>query len=259
MRILAALGLAIAAAADVTPRGPDPRNQGHIWIVDQDGGTILQVDRKQGVLWSKTGLDRPRDLDVLPSGHIVVAGLDGRVVEIDRKGAIAWSYKGDEGLYAVRHLKHGNLLLGTFTRLIEVNRAGAVVWELKLTGKPQDVALHPNGNYLVSIYSGAVAEVDKAKGEVGRRSLPNMSMSIQHLPGDRVLIAEVAAQRVTEWDASGKLLREIKVPQNCPSAHRSRRGGTLISTWSRVYEIDEQGTTVWEGPKVSKCVRVREY
>ena len=260
MRILAALGLVIAAAADVTPRGPNPRNQGHIWIVDQQAASVFEVHRVRGVLRHVVGFDRPRDIEVLPNGNFVVAGLDGKVIEVDRENRQSLRYQDSEGLYAVRWRKNGHLVISSQRRVFEVDKSGGVVWEMEAPGAPNDFALLENGNLLLANYgASSVSEINPAKGVVRSWKLSKGPMSVQSLRGGGILAAEVGASLITEWDANGKLVSEVKTESNCPSAYRTRRGTTLISLWSRVYEIDGSGKTVWEGPRVLKCSRIREF
>lgn len=260
MRAIEWLCLTIFAATDVTPRGDDPRSRGHIWIVDQQSGSILQVHRIRGVLRQVDGFDRPRDVEVLPSGHFVVAGLDGKVIEVDLKGRKTCTFEVREKLYAVRHLHNGNLLVAADSRLIEVNREGSILWEFSIPGCPGDLAILPNGNYLLAIYGGSkIVEINKRKGELWSRSCSKMPMSVQWSADGNLVIAEVNLKRVSEWGPKENLIREIQIGSPCPSAYRTRRGGTLISTWLRVYEVNTGGITVWEGPPVSKCIRAREF
>jgi hypothetical protein len=260
MRAFAWLCLTVWTAADVTPKGQDPRCQGHIWIVEQKAGRVTEIHRTRGVLRRVEGFDRPRDVEVLPNGHLVVAGLDGRVVEVGPANRQWLRFKDNEGLYSVRWRPGGNLVIASQRRVFEIDKAGVVVWELETPGAPNDFALLENGNLLLANYGAAnVSEIHRERGQLRFWKLSRGPMSVQALKGGSILAAEVGASQVTEWDADGKLVSTIKTGGKCPSAFRTRRGTTLISLWTRVYEIDGEGKTVWEGPKVEQCSRVREF
>lgn len=260
MRPFAWLFLALFAATDVFPRGDDPRFKGHIWIVDQQPGRILEVHRTRGVLRQVDGFDRPRDVDVLPHGHFVVAGLDGKVIEVDAAKRQTLRFKDTEGLYAVRGRHNGHLVISSNRRIFEVDKSGIVVWEKDVPGSPNDLALLENGNLLLANYGTAsVAEFHREKGALRTWKLTRGPMSVQSLGRGRILAAEVGANLITEWDADGKLISQLETASNCPSAYRTRRGTTLISLWNRVYEVDAGGKTVWDGPPVDRCSRVREF
>jgi len=68
-------------------------------------------------------------------------------------------------------------------------------------------------------------------------------LDAQYLPGDRVLIAEHNAQKVTERDKTGKVLwqKEVDMPL---SAQRLPNGNTLIGTRQQVIEVDPKGKEV---------------
>lgn len=78
-----------------------------------------------------------------------------------------------------------------------------------------------------------------------RFTLENVAFPLdaQYLPGDRVLIAEHNAQKVTERDKTGKVLwqKEVDMPL---SAQRLPNGNTLIGTRQQLIEVDPKGKEV---------------
>jgi hypothetical protein len=67
----------------------------------------------------------------------------------------------------------------------------------------------------------------------------------QVLPGNRVLIAEQGAGRLTERDFQGKILWEYRVPDaGVVTCQRLPGGRTLIATHNRIFEIDAAGKEV---------------
>jgi hypothetical protein len=69
-------------------------------------------------------------------------------------------------------------------------------------------------------------------------------LDIQRLPGDRVLVAEHAGNRVTERNSKGEVVHEWKVPGPLV-AQRLANGNTFIATREGLLEIDPAGKEVY--------------
>lgn len=67
----------------------------------------------------------------------------------------------------------------------------------------------------------------------------------QILDERRVLVTEYIARQVTERNHHGDILRRIAVADNPLEARRLPNGRTLITTRSRVYEVDRHDKEVW--------------
>jgi outer membrane protein assembly factor BamB len=81
-------------------------------------------------------------------------------------------------------------------------------------------------------------------------------LSIQGLPGDRVLIAEFTTGRVAERDFTGKIVWDKAVPQAL-TAQRLPDGHTFIATRSRLMEVDRDGAEVWSAQRDETASAVR--
>jgi hypothetical protein len=68
----------------------------------------------------------------------------------------------------------------------------------------------------------------------------------QLLSGNRILVAERNANRVTERDRNGKVLWESRQEDGAIAAQRVQNGNTLITTWNRVLEVTPDNKTLWE-------------
>jgi HEAT repeat protein len=84
-------------------------------------------------------------------------------------------------------------------------------------------------------------------------------LDVQRLPGDRVLIAEYKADRVTERNSKGEVVWEHKVPQPL-MAQRLANGNTFIAKEEGVIEIDPKGKEVfrYSRPAGEQIVRARK-
>jgi hypothetical protein len=94
--------------------------------------------------------------------------------------------------------------------------------------------------------TGRVAELDrrgKIRWEIAGLNMLQGPVHAQVLPGDRVLIAEYNANRVTERDLKGKILWER--PMNQPKmVQRLPNGNTFMVGQGQIIEIDKAGKEV---------------
>jgi HEAT repeat protein len=97
---------------------------------------------------------------------------------------------------------------------------------------------------LVLLDEGRVIELDnhdKPRLEISELKLP---LDAQMLPGDRVLIAEHAGDRVTERSRKGQVLWEKQIAEPL-MAQRLRNGNTFIATPPKIVEVDREGKVVF--------------
>jgi hypothetical protein len=123
------------------------------------------------------------------------------------------------------------------------------------------------GNTLVVLLdAGKVMELgpdDRVRWEVGNLMFP---LDAQALPGDRVLVAEYHAQRVTERNTKGEILWQRRVSGSAPgsgpqAAQRLVNGNTFIVTDSQLLEVDRDGREVFShamsnGQRIMKAMKL---
>jgi hypothetical protein len=93
---------------------------------------------------------------------------------------------------------------------------------------------------LVLLSANMVVELDaqnKPRLQIGGLDFP---LDAQILPGDRILVAEHNADRVTERDRKGDILWEKRVDKPL-MAQRLDNGHTFIATQLRLFEVDRDG------------------
>jgi HEAT repeat protein len=97
---------------------------------------------------------------------------------------------------------------------------------------------------LVSYNMSQICELD-AKGKT-RWTMNNVGnpMDAQVLPGDRVLVSEFGARRVTERNLKGDVVWQRAVNGNPISAQRLSNGNTFIVTPNQLLEVDRAGKEV---------------
>jgi HEAT repeat protein len=109
--------------------------------------------------------------------------------------------------------------------------------------KLEEVAATLGYTLVVLLDAGRALELDalnRPRLEFGNLEYP---LDAQLLPGDRLLVAEYNAARVTERDRDGKVLWEYKVPSPL-AAQRLANGNTFVATIQRAFEVDRSGTVV---------------
>lgn len=149
-------------------------------------------------------------------------------------------------------------------KMKRVNAVGEVVWEMSWGGI-HDLHVLPNGNILAQRGAARIAEVDPAtqrevwsydsaamNGNEGRKVEVH---AFQPLEDGRIMIAESGPARIIEIDREGKLLKEIPLKVNKPSAHSDTRlarklanGHYLVCHENDGFlrEYDGVGEVVWE-------------
>jgi len=104
-------------------------------------------------------------------------------------------------------------------------------------------------SFNVTTRLGSVSEVDRAgkvRWKIGNLSHPQ---DAQILPGQRVLVAEQTANKVTERDLTGKVIWEKQA--FAPFyVRRLRNGNTFIGSRNQLIEVDSRGTQVFQHQRV---------
>ena len=97
---------------------------------------------------------------------------------------------------------------------------------------------------IVDLQGNRVFELDRKSNQRWIITNAGGPTDARILPGNRVLIAEYGADRITERDFSGKILWEKRIP-NPVNVQRLANGNTFVSTFNGpIYEFDRSGTEV---------------
>jgi len=86
----------------------------------------------------------------------------------------------------------------------------------------------------------------------------NSPTDFQRLSGGRVLVAEHWAQRVTERDRQGKIVREWKLADHAVTCRRLPNGNTFMATLNEILEMSAEGKLVFsiKQPRMIYCARL---
>jgi hypothetical protein len=188
---------------------------------DYTQGKVFIVSRAGKIDWEYDGATNANDLWVLPSGNLLFNTGHG-VKEVTRERKVVFDYESDSEIFACQRLTNGNTFIGECNagRLLEVNPAGKIANEIRLL---------PEGT------NGGHAFMRNAR----------------KLDNGNYLVAHYGLKVVREYDATGKVVREISAAGGPHSVVRLPNGNTLISCadgkdGARVFEVDASGKTVWK-------------
>ncbi len=177
-----------------------------------------------------------------------------RVFKISETGEIEWEYPADQCTDAWM-LDSGNVLMsftGEIRGVREVTADKRIVWEYTTTGEVWGCQRLPDGNTLVAECTAKrLIEVDR-KGKIVKivpvKSGGNTHMGMRHarkLANGNYLVGLLDDKAAREYDSSGKMIREIKVPDVAFSVIRLDNGNTVIGYRGGVIEVDPKDKVLW--------------
>src|SRR5262249_6274381 len=111
-------------------------------------------------------------------------------------------------------------------------------------GRVGEVASTLGFTTVVLLDAGAVLDLDGSNRVRWQIDGLQMPLDVQRLPGDRVLLAEHKANKVTERDRTGKVVWEVEVDGPL-MAQRLPGGNTFIATREGLVEVDRGGKKVF--------------
>ncbi len=195
--------------------------KGHPFVcTDYSAGKVFIVNADGKAEWEYAA-PSCNDLWVLPNGNFLFNTGHG-VKEVTREKKVVFEYQSKSEIYACQRLANGNTFVGECNagRLLEIAPDGKIVKEVRLLPEGKDGG-HP---YI---------------------------RNARRLDNGHFLVAHYGVQVVREYDADGKLVREIPAAGGPHSAARLANGNTIISCadrpgGARVFEVDPAGKTVWE-------------
>lgn len=247
---------------DLARASKDTQPLGYTIVVLLDRGRVQEVDRAGKVRWQVEGLQFPLDVQWIPGGRILVAEQPvHRVSERNRKGEIVWQKNVPNPLVAQR-LPNGHTFIATYDHLLEVDRTGKEVFSFPVGGqrvmRAQKLA---NGDMAYVVMGNGTPEYVRldARGKELKRFPANVQTSggrIDVQPNGRVLVPQMAENKVTEYDAQGKAVWEANVDSPI-AAVRLANGHTLVTSMNqkRAVELDRAGKEVWEFRDATRVTR----
>jgi hypothetical protein len=228
----------------------------HTVVLLLDQGTMIDLDGDDRPVWEMDDLGLPLDLQVLPGERVLVTdNQGGRVVERHHDGTVLWR-KDAVGPLMAQRLPDGNTFIGTRTELLEVDRAGTVVFSyVRPEGEEfMRAARLPDGDIACVVVRGTRGRSSFVRLDPSGREKVRFAVDVQTYggridvqPDGRVLVPAMGEDRVIEYDATGRPLREFSVRQPI-AALRLANGNTLVTSMRerRAVELDPAGKEVWQ-------------
>jgi hypothetical protein len=257
----------IGSKADLTATKFDDVLQG-ITIIAEDGkdhtGRVWACRGDGKPLWEFTGV-HAWDVRLLPNGRLLLAEDSAQqVTERDLNGKLIWSKKVNGQATTCQRLPSGNTFIATFSEVTEVDPEGAVVSSYpSRDGLIARAHRLRNGNTLIACGGEKIIELDGKLQPVRTLKVPpngDSWISIEPLPGDRILVAPYGAKKVYELDGANKVLWECAAP--CPgSAVRLPNGNTLVACneVNAIIEFGRAGQEVWKLERGCRVHCARRY
>lgn len=235
--------------------------KGNILILNNSGGWVFEINKSGEIVWQKTGLSNPHDVDRLSNGHTLITERGRhRIIEVDKKGEIVWSYDQLDDPVAAERLQNGNTLIAALADgfIIEVDQAGKEVWKFEGLQSPVEADRLKNGHTLIcEIGRGRVIEVTPNKEIVWQKEGIGYPGDADRLANGHTLIADTAASKVIEVDKAGKIVWEIDAGEPY-DADRVAEGMTLIIDRgnSRVMLVNQAKEVIWQKSDVGFLLEV---
>lgn len=237
-------------SADLARLTTFPKLLGKTLLIHSSAGRVEEIGPDGKVLWQVDGLKIPVTAQLLDDERFVVLESNPRRIAVrSTKGAVVKS------LFAslqtdVQALPGGNFLVTSRTALSEYNRDGVLVKGISVSGTQAVSARKlPSGKFVCLTSAGLILQLNAAGKEIARFPVGAavVGNGLDVIPEGRILLTDAGAGRVLEFDATGTLKREWKVP-GASSAVRLANGNTLVACGGaeKVVEINDRGVVVWE-------------
>jgi hypothetical protein len=246
------------AEVDLDTLAKPDRPLGFTMVILLDEGKLQELDGSKRVRWQMEGLGFPLDAQYLPGDRarvLVAEQAANRVTERDLKGNVVWEKQIPEPLMAQR-LPNGATLIASRQHVVEVNRDGTTL--ATHTRPPGESVMRaqrlPTGDLVIvtmdlNTNASRYVRLDAKGKEVANFPVQVRTSGgrIDVLPDGHVLVPEMQANRVAEYDTEGKVVWSAQVPQPI-AAIRLPNGRTLVTsmTENRALEVDRAGTHVWD-------------
>jgi HEAT repeat protein len=245
-----------AAGADLAAVAAMPKHLGYtlaveMWNAGRGNGRVTEIDRAGKLRWQVGGLFGPQDAAYLPGDRLLVAEQNAnRVTERDLSGKVLWE-RSLTMAFQCQRLRNGHTFMAGRNQLLEVDRSGKEVFSLHRPDYLVSARRFRDGQIALLTNQGLYVRLDPSGKELKKVHLPlpvNTGLSAAEvLPGDRMVVSLQFQNKVTEYDASGKVVWEASVPLP-GNPTRLPNGHTLVISGNstRVTELNRSGKVVGE-------------
>jgi hypothetical protein len=238
-----------AAKVDLTRlAGVEPQWLGFTLLCEHDTGKIVELGRDHKPRWSFSGTRNPTDAQMLPNNRVLVAEYTANLVtERDLKGNVVWQKQLNANPHNVQRLPNGHTLIATTNQVLIVDRAGKELSAISNLGQLSAAYRLRNGQFICMTQAGQCIRLDASGKQLKAFNTNRGNAWIDVQANGRILVAQNGGNKVAEFDADGKMLLEIDVPQ--VSTVTGLPNGNILAAchgFGRVVEVDRKGKVIWE-------------
>ena len=221
-------------------------------VISGDGGSVLELKCDQNapirVLRRIDNLVYPVAVEPLPRDRVLVCEYRGhKVTERDFTGKVHWEFAINFPL-AVQRIPGGGCLIAGRREIVCVNRDKTVRFRFNKENISGAVR-RPDKSIVIVTNVGICETVDENGATLSSFSIGRglQILSVQMLPGGRLLIPDYSDNRVVEYNAAGQQVWEAEFARP-NAAVRFPNGKTLVSSRinSRIAELDAEGHVLRE-------------
>jgi len=231
----------------------------------QGSGCVREFGPDRKTRWEITAnLRGPIDAVMLPGNHVLIAEYNGFITERDTHGKVLWEHQvNGNNPISCQRLPNGNTFVATLTNLMEITPQGRQVYNR--TGSQGQITCAQklrNGHIVYIAMNGMLVELDVTGREIRSFNAANGPggewFSFTALPGGHYLVPRQSTGKVTEFDAAGKVVREVAAPQPY-SAVRMPNGHVMAVSMnnSQITEVDRTGKAVWQEQLQGRPFKIR--
>jgi len=236
---------------------------GYTLLVQSQNGQVSEVDQAGKVRWTISNLLTPMDAQVLPGDRVLVSEYGGmRVTERNLKGEIVWQKALASSPLNAQRLADGRTFIALRNQLLEVDRNGREAQSIARPMNDVMSAWKTRAGQIVLITSQAqCVRLDRTGRELKSFRVQGVSnFGNELLANGHILVPLAWQNRVTEYDAEGKIVWEATTALQPISAARLPNGNTLVACqqWPpHIVELDRKGKQVAEIKTTMYTARVR--
>jgi hypothetical protein len=230
-------------------------------------GRVWEFGANWKVIWQLDNIRGAADVRVLPGNRVLVAEYGGQgVSEYDLTGKVLWKHE-NSNTHGCQRLRNGNTFVATASELLELSPHGKPVFHYRYKDhKGFDYGIYcarklPNGHYAYAGRDWDLVEVDGNGRTV--RTFPaglEWCSTFDVLPNGHYLVPQRSANRVVEFDRTGKVVWQCHVAV-ANTAARLPNGRTLVGTGEQsgphtIVEVDRSGKVLFEQPVQGRVFRI---
>jgi hypothetical protein len=216
-----------------------------------NNGKVQELDAAGKVRWTIPNLRYPIHASMARRDRVLVCEYYGnRVTERDLKGNVIWEYTVAGQVLSAKRLPNGNTFVASRNLLLELNKSGKVVKTLTRGFDILAAERYKDGTTLLITTNQRCVKLDPAGRETSSFNVGFVTGVIGFkacfLPKGGVIVPDYSQNRVREYDASGKVVRDFTAGARPIAVSRAANGNWLvINRLGRGYvELDKSGKQV---------------